>query len=117
MKTRDEFVDFLLAQMQSLGQVTAKSMFGGYGMYVGDLMFALVADKVLYFKTDADNLPDFEQRGLPPFTYQRNGKPYRMSYYEAPAEVLDDTEALQSWANKAITAALNNRKTGDKAGR
>lgn len=114
MKKRDEFVDYLLELMEPLGPVSAKAMFGGYGIYIGDIMFALVADDLLYLKTDATNLPDFEQRGLPPFRYHRKGKPYNMSYSEAPAEVFDDADAMYQWANQAIEAALKNRKTSQK---
>jgi len=117
MKKRDEFVDYLLEQMQLLGPVSAKAMFGGYGIYIDDLMFALVADDVLYFKTDADNLPDFAQRGLPPFSYERNGKSFNMSYSEAPAEVLEDTDEMRLWANRAIDAALKSRKRSKKTGK
>ena len=109
MKKQDEFIDFLLEQMQALGPVSAKAMFGGFGIYVDDLMFALVADDVLYFKTSAEDLPEYERQGLNPFSYQRNGKSYSMSYSEAPAEVLDDSEAMQQWANRAIAAALKQR--------
>ncbi len=104
----DEFVSYIIDLMQPLGAVSAKAMFGGYGIYIDGLMFALVADDVLYLKTGAENLPDFEQRGLPPFSYRRKGKYINMSYSEAPAELLDDADALLQWAGKAIAAALKN---------
>lgn len=114
MKKHDEFVEYLLELMQPLGPVSAKAMFGGYGIYIDDLMFALVADDVLYFKTGADNLHDYEAHGLPAFSYARNGKVYNMSYNEAPAEVMDDAETMHQWANKAIAAAVQARKKGSK---
>jgi DNA transformation protein len=109
MKKRDEFVDYLLELMQPLGPVSAKAMFGGYGIYIDDLMFALVADDVLYLKTDATNLPDFEKLGLPAFRYERNGRLIQMSYREAPAEIVEDSEIMNTWCSRAITAALNSR--------
>ncbi len=110
MKAHDEFIDYLLELMQPLGPVSARPMFGGYGIYIDDLMFALVADDSLYFKTGDNSRSDFENRGLQPFSYQRNGKTFNMSYSEAPAEVLDDTDAMVWWANRAIEAALKSRK-------
>ncbi len=109
MPHSNEFVDFLLEQMQSGGlnatELRAKRMFGGYGIYFGEQMFALVADEVLYFKVADNNRAAFSQRGLPAFCYERNGKPCHLSYHEAPAEVLDEPDAMRSWANAAIDAA------------
>lgn len=117
MPHSSEFVDFLLEQMQSGGldatQLRAKRMFGGYGIYFGEQMFALVADEVLYFKVADNNRAAFNARDLPAFQYERSGKQYAMSYHEAPAEVLDEPDAMRSWADAAIDAARM-AKHGDK---
>jgi DNA transformation protein len=94
-------------------------MFGGYGIYLKGLMFGLVADDTLYLKVDEKNRPDYEKKGLGPFTYQRGGKPFAMSYYRAPAEAIDEADDLCAWARKAYDAAfrvagLKNKKPGKK---
>ncbi len=40
-----EFVDYLLDLMRTIGPVSARPMFGGYGIFLDGLMFALVVDK------------------------------------------------------------------------
>jgi DNA transformation protein len=107
-RPRSVFVEFLLEQMQSLGNVEAKAMFGGYDIYREGIMFALVADDVLYLKTDDDNRARFDDRDLPAFQYDKNGKRYSMSYNEAPGEVYDDPDDMLLWANSAIGAARRN---------
>jgi len=67
-------------------------------------MFALVADNVLYLKVDKDIIAEFE--GLEAFSYDRQGKEFKMSYFQAPEEVLEDAEKMRVWANKAYGAAL-----------
>lgn len=112
MSHSNEFIEFLLELLQGVGMVRARAMFGGFGLYYQNgleqdgIMFALVADDVLYLKTDEDNLPDFEQRGLEPFRYERNGKLLSMSYSEAPGEVLDDPDEMTHWARNSIDAAI-----------
>ena len=111
MAHSNEFIEYLLELLQGVGEVKARAMFGGYGLYFYDVlsresfMFALVADETLYFKTDENSRHEFEVRGLEAFTYERNGKPFSMSYNEAPGEALDDPEEMTDWANKAINAA------------
>lgn len=105
-----EFIDYLLELLQETGDVKVRPMFGGYGIYQHGIMFALVADEVLYLKTDEDNLAEFEQRGLQPFHYERNGKQLSMSYSEAPGEALDDPDEMTLWAGKAIDAARRSMK-------
>jgi DNA transformation protein and related proteins len=109
MAQSSEFVEFVLESLQPLGGVSARRMFGGYGIYKDGLMFALVADDQLYLKADEGNRAAFEANGLTAFTYSGRGRPIQMSYYEAPSEGLDDPEILCDWAGQAYAAALRAR--------
>ena len=105
-KKEKEFVSYVVELMQAVGPVHAKSMFGGHGIFLDGLMFALVADSVLYLKVDAEIEEEFQSRGLEPFTYNKKGKEYKMSYFQAPEEAMEDGEEMNAWANKAYSAAL-----------
>ena len=105
-----EFVALVLDQFKSLGDVHLRAMFGGYGIYHGDIFFALIDDDRLYFKTDAQTCAEFKQRGLKPFTYRARGKTIALHYYEAPAEVFEDEIVMQHWAQQAIAVAVRAKK-------
>jgi DNA transformation protein len=105
-----EFVNYLHEVFQHLGPIRCRKMFGGHGIYHRDLMFGLVADDELYLKTDADNLSQFENRGLEPFEFHKDGKAMRMSYYRAPEEIYEDFEAAAEWGNLAYEAAVRAKR-------
>jgi len=42
-----EYVEYLKEVLELFGPITARKMFGGYGIYHNGLMFALVADDTL----------------------------------------------------------------------
>lgn len=110
-----EFIDHLHEVFSELGPVTIRRMFGGYGVYHDGVMFALVADDVLYLKSDAGTADMYESRGLGRFQYNKNGRVVSMSYCEAPEEVFDDREEAAEWARRALDAALRSRaKNGGK---
>lgn len=106
MPRQNEFVTYLMELLEPLGPVHARAMFGGFGIYLKGIMFGLVADDTLYFKADEKNRPDYEEKGLGPFTYQRGARKFAMSYYRAPAEAVDDARDLCAWAKKAYDAAV-----------
>jgi DNA transformation protein len=103
MPSTSEFRDWVLEQLRSAGPVTARSMFGGFGLYMDGIFFALIANDVLYFKVDDSNRPDFEAAGSGPF------RPYEdertMQYFEVPADVLEDGSALTTWSLRAVDVA------------
>jgi DNA transformation protein len=103
------FRTFVLEQLaRAARDVRARNMFGGVGLYAGDLFFALMDDDVLYLKVDDVNRPWFEARGLEPFQpYGEGGEV--MQYYEVPADLLEDAEALAPVAGEAIEVARRAR--------
>ena len=50
MATQQKFVDFIIEQIDIPEQISYKKMFGEYGLYFGDKMFALVCDNKLFIK-------------------------------------------------------------------
>ena len=109
-----EFVSYVVDLMSSIGPVYAKGMFGGHGIYLDGLMFALVANGVLYLKSDKNTEDDYKDKGLDAFKYSKKGKEYKMSYYRAPEEALEDGDEMNLWANKAYNVALNAAAKGRK---
>jgi DNA transformation protein len=101
-----EFANFVVECLQPLGPVSARRMFGGYGIYLHGTMFALIADDRLYLKVDDGNRQAHEGAGLAYFTYSDKGKSIRMPYCEAPDEGFDDPDVLCAWAREAYAAAL-----------
>ena len=110
---RSEFVDWLLEQMAPLGNVSARAMFGAFGIYLDDFFFALVHDDTLYLKADQVNKPRFLKIGAQPFRYHaKGGKVTEMSYFQPPESALDDCAELIDWARASVDAALRARSAG-----
>ena len=110
MRAPSEFVEYLTGQLQPLGEVTARGMFGGWGFYLDGRMFALVALEAFYIKADDENRAEYEARGLAPFRYAVKGKLKAMAYFQPPAAALDDGELLCQWARKGVEAATRAAK-------
>jgi len=87
-----------------------RRMFGGWGLFVGDVMFALIFSERLYLRVDDDTRPLFEEQGLAPFTYnRREGIREMRSYFEAPDTVFDDPDEMAEWGRRALDSAFRAR--------
>ena len=50
MASEINFVDFVLEQIKNSGEITAKKMFGEYGIYADGKLFGLICDNKLFIK-------------------------------------------------------------------
>jgi DNA transformation protein len=114
MANSNDFIDFVREQMSLFGPINARKMFGGHGIYLDGLMFALVDDDRLYLKVDEQSRADFVAKHCTPFTYERQGEQASLGYFEAPAEVFDDKQEMLLWARKVYEAALRKRAAPTK---
>ena len=123
MAVSAEYKAFVREQLEALGPVRIRAMFGGAGVYLDDFMFGLIAAETLYFKVDDQNRAAFEEEGQEPFVYQpppKDGqarKGVAMSYFEVPERLYDEPEELVIWARDALSAAMRAKSNAKTAGR
>lgn len=112
MKKEDSFRDFVLDQMHLLAGVSCRSMFGGYGLYLGEAFFGIIHDGRLYFKTDGTTREKYRESGMGPFAPSETQ--VLTSYYEVPEEIVEDDERLASWAKEAAARKGKGKKAARK---
>ena len=104
LSVTDGFKSFVLAQLEELGDVTARSMFGGVGLYHRGIFFGLIARDTLYLKVGDANRADYDRAKAKPFQPYLD-RPGTMKYYSVPLDVLESSVELALWARKAIAIA------------
>ena len=102
MTVSDSFLDYLIDQLSGFRDVSARKMFGGAGLYCDGKVFAFVADDMVYFKVDDTNREKYVKAGSKPFQPFPD-KPTLMSYFEIPADVLEDSDELIKWADESLS--------------
>ena len=102
----DGFVDYVMELLGPFGTVGVRRMFGGHGVYLDGLMFAIISGDTLYLKSDEMNRIEFEQAGCEIFAYARKGKRATLNFFQAPAEAMESPELMLPWARTAYAAAL-----------
>ena len=59
MAVSKDFLEYIRDQFSAWGEVTARRMFGGAGLFHDGKMFGLVAANVAYLKVDKTNKDNF----------------------------------------------------------
>jgi DNA transformation protein len=109
-KPPDPYHEYVRELLAPLGPVTIKRMFGGAGVMVHDVMFALIARDQLYLKVDDALKAALEEEGSEPFRYEKKtGEVAVMAYYAMPDAAADDPEEASAWARRALDVALKAR--------
>lgn len=103
--------EYILDLLSPYGDITARSMFGGYGIYKDAVIIGIIINEELYFKVDSTNQHQYEQLDSEPFTYQNaKGNIVKMSYWKVPIEIMDNEELLGSWLGNSYDISLKSKK-------
>lgn len=109
MAVSDDYRDFVLEQLAAVGTVSSRAMFGGVGLYLDGLFFAIIDDDVLYFNADDASRKRYEAAGSRPFCPDASRPDQAMGYWQVPGEVLEDPDELAAWARESAGVALAKR--------
>lgn len=102
------FQDFVIEQLEGLGRLRTRRMFGGLGLYLDDAFFAIVWKDALYFKVDESNRGDYERAHMPPFQpFPDQGA--GGGYFEVPPGVLERRSELHAWARRSVAVAARKK--------
>ena len=103
------YIAYVIEQLAELGPVTARKMFGGAGLYLDGLFFALISSEdVFYLKVDEGNRARFEARGCAVFKPMPD-RP-ALPYMTVPEDVLEDPQELADWARTSVEAAAKAKR-------
>jgi DNA transformation protein len=99
------------------GKVKLRRMFGAEGLFRDGLMFGIVYQERIYFKTSEDSRQAFIAEGASPLYYKfKNAEGVLTSYYELPDRLYDDPDELTEWARTAFAVARNKSAVKRKIG-
>jgi DNA transformation protein len=111
MAVTHDYLQYVLEQLAGLGGVTPRRMFGAVGLYHEERFFGLISRDTLYFKVNDSNRGDYESRGMHRFRPFPDKPDWSMTYYEVPADTLEDADECMAWAQKSLSIASVTKKT------
>jgi DNA transformation protein len=109
MAVSESTTQFVKEQLSEFADVEMKKMFGGVGIFLNGIMFALITAKGQFMmRVGESNIQDFKAKGSQPFNHEKKGR--AMPYWEVPVEVAENRDVLKVWAAKAYDVATAAKK-------
>ena len=111
MATSKDYLEYILDVLSLCDNITAKRLFGGYGLYQNGIIFAIIVENELYFKVDESNINLYQNLNSEPLTFHAKRKAITMSYWKVPDEIIENKELLVTHLELAVLASAKTRNT------
>jgi DNA transformation protein len=106
MPTQSAFLTQVLEKLAPHGPIKSRAMFGGYGIYYKEVIFAVIVENELYFRIDDKNRADYEKYDSKPFAYEGKNKVVVMPYLTLPEAVLKKPQLLKAYIEASYEASI-----------
>lgn len=111
-----EYLRLVMDLLAPAGAVRTRRFFGGTGLILDGVQFAMIMGNSLYFCVDDETRPGFREAGCQPFSYATRKKRVTVErYWSAPAEDFEDEGALVDRAGQALAVARRGARRGARA--
>ena len=105
MSANESVIELLREVLGRAGAFKARAMFGGHGLYLDGVFFAILDDGALFFKTSPQTAARYDAEAMPAFTYQtKTGLKGLPNYRRVPERLFDETDELAMWVQEAVRA-------------
>lgn len=88
-----------------IGIVKSRSMFGGFGIFIENTMFALAVKDKIHIRANKITANKFKKLGFQPYVYQKRGFPVVTNYFALPQECWQNPEVILQYAREALDIA------------
>jgi len=104
---------------QFFGPIDIRRFFGGEGICSGDIMFGMIFNERIYFKTDEQTRKAFLAEDCEPFSFEKRstGETVVTGWYALPDRLYDDPDELARWAKQALAVAAQSETIAKKQSR
>lgn len=111
MAKQPSYVTYILEEaLVDVPGLSARPMFGAYGMYKDGIFFAIIEDDELFFKVNDETVQAYIERNSRQFSYpMKNGEISKMNYWKVPDEILEDREEVVTWIETSVQVARQNK--------
>lgn len=99
-------VEEVLDKLQTLGKLSSRSMFGGYGICYEKVMFGLVAENKFFLRADKAMEKQFKDKKAEQFVYKNRGIPVVLSYYHIDEAFWCCDEQFIDLVKRSLQSAL-----------
>lgn len=91
--------------LSTLGDIGYRPLFGGYSLFVGGVVFAMVSDGELYLRACEQCTDYFTKKAAPTLKYFKRGLPIQLNYYYVDNELWQNMGHLIQLSSYSLRSA------------